>query len=120
VLKQIFAYLNATAKHKLTFDAHRLLSPLAGYVNANRHLTKGQHAVLGYAFTINSSAVLWSLKHQELVTLSTMEAKYIAQTHAAKEALWFLMLCAEVLGALPTLLTLYVDNQGAIALACNN
>jgi hypothetical protein len=116
-LKRIFAYLHATANYCLTFDAMGTASPLAGYVDADGHSTEGRHAVSGYVFTMNGGAVSWSSKRQELVTLSTTEAEYVAQTHAAKEALWLSMLRSEVLGKTHAPLTLYADNQGAIALA---
>ena len=42
-----------------------------------------------HAFLIDGGVVSWSSKKQELVTLSTAEAEYVATTHAAKEAIWF-------------------------------
>jgi hypothetical protein len=36
------------------------------------------------------------LKRQELVTLSTTEAKFVATTHTAKEAIWLQNLCNEL------------------------
>jgi len=41
-----------------------------------------------HAFLIDGGVVSWSSKKQELVTLSTAEAEYVATTHAAKEAIW--------------------------------
>ena len=75
-------------------------------------------AIYGYAFLIDGSAISWSAKRQELVTLSTAEAKYVAATHAAKEALWLHKLFGNIL---PNLLhppmMLQCDNQSAIKLA---
>jgi len=53
------------------------------------HWQDHRRAISGYAFMVDSDggAVSWSSKKQELVTLSTTEAEYVAQTHAAKEAL---------------------------------
>ena len=47
---------------------------------------------------IDGGAVSWSSKKQELVTLSTTEAKYVTQTHAAKEAVWLRHLFTELFG----------------------
>ena len=45
-------------------------------------------AMSGHAMFIGGSAVSWSLRKEELVTLSTTEAEYVAATDAAKEVIW--------------------------------
>jgi len=55
-------------------------------------------------------------RKQELVTLSTVEAEYMAVMHAAKEVLWLWHLIGEVFCPLDKPTTLYCDNQSAIAL----
>ena len=52
--------------------------------------------ISGYVFLVDGGAVLWSSKKQELVTLSTTEAEYVAATHAAKEAIWLQQLIREI------------------------
>ncbi|KAJ3494811.1 hypothetical protein NLJ89_g10732 [Agrocybe chaxingu] len=66
---------------------------------------------------VDGGAVSWSSKKQELVTLSTTEAEYVAATHAAKEAVWLRRLLSELFLAPSVATTLYGDNQSAIALA---
>jgi hypothetical protein len=44
--------------------------------------------ITGYAFLIDGGTVLWGSKQKELVVLLTTEGKYMAATHATKEALW--------------------------------
>jgi hypothetical protein len=66
---------------------------------------------------LDGCAVSWSSKKQELVTLSTTEAEYVALTHAAKEALWLRQFLEELFGPINEPFTLYGDNQSAIALA---
>jgi len=61
---------------------------LVGFVNADGASQEHRQAILGYVFIVDKRAVLWSSKKQELVTLSTTEAKYVAATHTAKEAVW--------------------------------
>jgi hypothetical protein len=116
----IYGYLNGTVNLALTYNAKNAPNPTKGYTDANGHSTAGRHAISGYAFTFNSGAISWLLKRQELVTLSTTEAEYVAQTHAAKEALWISMFCSEVFGIPQTPIMLHADNQGAIALAKDN
>lgn len=42
----------------------------------------------GYAFLLNGAAVCWSLKKQEVVTLSSTEAEYVAATSCACHCVW--------------------------------
>ena len=62
----------------------------------------------------------WSLKKQNIVSLSSTEAEYIAQTHAAKEGIWLKSFISEIGGGEGKPLTISCDNQGAIALAKDN
>ena len=77
-----------------------------------------RRAISGYVFMVDGGAVSWSSKKQELVTLSTTEAEYMAATHAVKEALWLRRLISDLFpDSLSAPTTLYGDNQSAIALA---
>jgi hypothetical protein len=76
-----------------------------------------RRAISGYAFIIDGGAISWSSKKQELVSLSTTEAEYIAMTHATKEAIWLRKLIAELFRPLEHPITLHGDNQSAITLA---
>ena len=62
----------------------------------------------------------WSSKKQELVTLSTAEAEYVAATHAAKECIWLRRLIGEIFPRLITQTTLFCDNQAALRLATDD
>ena len=61
--------------------------------------------------------VSWSSKKQELVTLSTTEAEYVAQTHAAKEAIWLCCFLTELFKSVDSPTILFSDSKSAIALA---
>ena len=60
------------------------------------------------------------MKKQGIVTLSSMEAKYVAQTHVAKEAIWLRNFVSEIQGESSGPLTMLCNNQGAIMLAKDN
>lgn len=75
-----------------------------------------RRAISGYVFLVDGGAVSWSSRKQELVTLSTAEAEYVAATHAAKEAIWIRRLIGEVFRPLTQPTTLHSDSQSAIAL----
>ena len=52
--------------------------------------------------------------------LSSTEAEYIAQTHAAKGGIWLQTFVAEILGSEPSVMKVNCNNQGAIVLAKDN
>ncbi|KAM1603271.1 hypothetical protein ACFX1Z_029893 [Malus domestica] len=73
----------------------------------------------GYVFTLNGGAVSWKSKKQSVIADSTTEAEYVAAAEAGKEAFWMMKFITE-LGVVPTItspVTLYCDNNGAIAQA---
>jgi hypothetical protein len=72
-----------------------------------------------YAFMLAGGAISWSSKKQTSVTLSSTEAKYIAGTHSAKEAVW-LRQFLEQIHFCPTAPTnIHINNQSAITIAKN-
>jgi hypothetical protein len=56
----------------------------------NRKLTSG------YIYKLAGGLVLYKLSKQSILTTSTIEAKYIAMIHAAKEALWLRRLLTDL------------------------
>ena len=68
---------------------------------------------------LNGSAISWNGKKQSTVALSSTEAEYMALTQAVKKSIWLQALLLD-LGAqkhLEEIRNIYIDNQGAIALA---
>jgi hypothetical protein len=114
-VKRIYKYLLGTKKLELTYGGEQ--RGLVGYVDADGASQEHRRAITGYVFMIDGGAISWSSKKQELVTLSTTEAEYVAQTHAAKEAIWFRRLLTELFDSVDTPTTLFSDSKSAIALA---
>jgi hypothetical protein len=117
-VKRIFRYLIGTRDLELTYggECHDLL----GYTDADGVSQEHRHAISGYVFLINGGVISWSSWKQELITLSTAEAEYVATTHAAKEAIWLHWLIFELFPALKMPTTLYCDNQAALRLATDD
>lgn len=113
--KRVFRYLLGTKDWCLTYGAGK--QGLEGYTDADGMSQEHRRAISGYAFIIDGGAISWSSKKQELVSLSTTEAEYVAMTHAAKEAIWLRQLIGELFRPLEHPIKLYGDNQSAIALA---
>ena len=87
-----------------------------GYADADGSMAEDRRAITGYAFLIDSGAVSWSSKRQEIVSLSTTESEYVVATHGMKEALWLRSLLSELFGPISEATTLFSDNQATIAL----
>ena len=86
-VKQIYRYLSGTKPFALTFGG--VEKGLKGYTDVNRASQEHCCTITGYAHLLDGGAVSWASCKQELVTLSTVEAEYVAANHTAKEAYGF-------------------------------
>jgi hypothetical protein len=114
-VKQIFCYLKVTMDLWLSYGHAKI--DLAGYADADGSMATDRHTISGYAFIIHGGAISWSAKHQEIVSLSTTENKYVAATYATKEALWLQSLIQQLFDTTLSLTTLFSDNKSAIVLS---
>ena len=117
-LKRVISYLGSTKDLWLTFGGQN--ETVEGFCDADWASQKHQHSISGFSFHYGVGAVSWSSKKQSMVLLSNTEAKYVAQTHAAKEVIWLRSFMSEIHEGKPTTLTILCDNQGVIALAKDN
>jgi len=118
-LKHVISYLGSTKNLWLTFGGNTE-SMVKGYSDSNWASQQHRHSISGFLFHFGHGTVSWSSKKQNVVALLSTEAKYIAQTHAAKEAVWLQNFVSEVQGKKEKDITLLCDNQGAIVLAKDN
>ena len=86
-LKHVIIFLGSTKDLWLTFG-RRSKPATEGFCDADWGGQKHRHSISSYLFHMVTGAISWSSKKQHIVALSSTEAEYIAQTHAAKEALW--------------------------------
>ena len=118
-VKRVVSYLSSTKGLWLTFGGKKDVL-LEGYSNSDWASQKHCHLISGFSFHYGQSTISWSLKKQAVIVLSSTKAEYVAQTHAAKKAMWLKTFVNEVQGGQEGPLTIMVDNQGAIALAKDN
>ena len=114
-VKRVFHYLAGTQSLELMYGGER--HDLIGYTDADGASQPHRHAISGYAYLMDGGAISWVSRKQELITLSTAESKYVAATHAAKEAMWFCKFIGELSPIMSLPITLYCDNQPALKLA---
>ena len=118
-LKRVISYLGSTKDLWLTFGG-KIENQVEGYCDADWASQQHRHSISGFSFHFGQGSVSWSSKKQHVITLSSTEAEYIAQTHAAKEAIWLRNFVSEIQGKSNGPLTMNCDNQGSIALAKDN
>jgi hypothetical protein len=118
-LKCVINYLGCTKNLWPTFGGKKN-TLVEGFCDSDWASQKHRHSISGYSFHFGMGAVTWSSKKQNIIALSSMEAEYIAQTHAAKEVIWLQSFISEVQGTGKKKLTILCDNQGAIALSKDN
>jgi len=116
--KRIVCYLKGTCDYALN-----LTDPGEGiiaYVDADWGSQHHRHSISGHIVSLAGMPIMWGLKKQSIVALSSMEAKYIAMTNTLKDILWLRNLIAEIRAPITMPTALHCDNQGAIALTHNN
>jgi hypothetical protein len=114
-VKQVFRYLTGMHKMALTYGGER--HDLEGFTDIDGASQDHCQAILGQTFIMGGGAIPWSLRKQELVTLSTAEAGYVVVMHATKECIWLCCLTGEILPYHSESITLYCNNQAALKLA---
>ena len=70
------------AEQEIVLDVH-------GFVDANwAGDLDHRRSTSGYVFSLFGGVISWMSKKQDIVALSTIEAEYMAATHARKEVVW--------------------------------
>jgi hypothetical protein len=116
-VKRVFHYLQATKHYVLKYSNEKL--NLLGYSDASyAPEATDRKSVSGFVYLMNGGAICWKSKKQSIISLSSMEAEYIALTAAAKECLWLQKLQTDLnIKSLPTIIR--EDNQATIKTANN-
>ncbi|KAJ3559245.1 hypothetical protein NM688_g454 [Phlebia brevispora] len=117
-VKCIMRYLNGTLGVSIKYGLHAKVQDLEliGYSDADwAEDANDCKSVSGYVFLFSGSPITWSSKKQLTIALSSMEAEYMAMSHAAREVLWLRNLLTELDIVQKSGTLVNVDNQGAIA-----
>lgn len=91
---------------------HRILRYVKGTINYGMRYENGakcevvdlcdagdlstRRSTTGYVFSLGSGAISWCSKSQSTVSLSTIEAEYLAATMAAQEIVWLIQLMKDL------------------------
>ena len=95
-VKRILRYLKGTLNYQLTYRGD--LQALTRYSDADWAGDKDtRRSTGGFVFNVSSGIVSWSSKRQAIVTLLSYESELMAQTQAAKEAVWLKRFLSEII-----------------------
>src|SRR5277367_4613666 len=87
-LMHVVGYIENTLDYGLTYRRGTDLSPRA-FVDADYGGCKDtRRSTSGYVFMMAGGPVTWSSKRQATVTLSTVEAEYVALSRCAQQMVW--------------------------------
>jgi hypothetical protein len=117
-LKRLVSYLSCTRSLKLkmsdtNINNDKMITMCDADFAEDREDRKSNS---GYIIQLNGGTISWSCRKQDIVTLSTTEAEYVAMTEAVKEALWVRSAMKELCDQGNGPLTVFCDNQSAIAM----
>lgn len=119
-VRRIFAYLNGTLNHGITFTS-KGSKDLIGYSDSDfAGAIDGRKSTGAFVYMLAGGPISHQSKKQSVVALSSCEAEYMALGEAGKEAVWLNGLLSE-LGQRQksTPILIRGDNQGALALTDN-
>ncbi|KAJ9540760.1 hypothetical protein OSB04_027266 [Centaurea solstitialis] len=119
-VKNILKYMRRTKEMFLVFGGFEDEISVTGYTDASFQTDKDDfRSQSGYVFTLNGGAISWKSSKQDTIADSTTEAKYIAASDAAKEAVWLRSFITDlrVVASISRPIDIYCDNSGAVAQA---
>jgi hypothetical protein len=121
IAKHVLKYLKGTKSYDLKFTKSNSPLKLVGHCDSDWGASEDRRSITGYCYQLNSNGpiISWKSKKQNVVALSSCEAEYMALTAAMQEANFLRQLFADMQDCTRESVTLFADNQGAIALAKN-
>ncbi|KAF8693981.1 Reverse transcriptase (RNA-dependent DNA polymerase), partial [Rhizoctonia solani] len=111
----VHRYLVATAHIGLTYDGNKPFYEV-GYSDADFATQHGRKSITGSIIMMGGAAISWTSKRQSSVSLSTMEAEFIALCNTAKEIISIRQFLDDlgISHDTPVASPIFCDNQAAI------
>jgi len=122
ILKHVLRYLKGSLNRALCFTKCDDGLKLTGYSDASWGSSDERKSITGYCFSLNKNGPLisWKSRKQPTVALSSCEAEYMALAATTQESLFLTQLLHDIdRDCQYEPVTIFDDNQGAIALVEN-
>ena len=119
VAKRILRYLQGTRDFGLFYKKGEKLELFGFTDNDYARDQDDRRSTSGYVFMLGTGAVSWSSKKQQIVSLSTIEAKFITAIVCACQAIWLRRILEELQFKQVEATTVFCDNNSAIKLSKN-
>jgi hypothetical protein len=120
IAKRIVRYLSETKDLKLSFGKDVVEDKLFGYSDADwAGDQKDSKSNTGFVFICNGAAISWASRKQKCVTLSSMEAEYVALSEACQEVVWLRELFGDFGESQESPTLIFEDNQSFIKFVSN-
>ncbi|KAG9453126.1 hypothetical protein H6P81_006030 [Aristolochia fimbriata] len=118
IVKRIIRYVKNTVNLRIWYVVNTS-NVLAGYSDADwAGDADDRKSTSGGCFYFGTNLVAWYNKKQNSISLSTIEAEYIAAGSCCAQLLWMKQMLADY-GVLSGVLTVYSDNTSAINISKN-
>jgi hypothetical protein len=120
-LKRVLRYLKGTLELKLFFPkCSNDDIVISLYVDADWGANlRDRKSISGYILMLNSCPIIWNVKKQTSIALSSTEAEILALAQAIQNLLIVYNLTKEILGCKEIKMIIYEDNQSAIKAVLN-
>ena len=117
VAKNVLRYIHGTINYGLRYTESSDIQ-LHGFTDSDlAGSVEDIKSTSGMCFSLGSSMISWSSRKKKSVTLSTVEAEYMAACETCTEAVWLRKLISDLFDQTPESTIIYCDNQSCIRLS---
>lgn len=119
-VKRVIRYLKGTKELKLSLSSDDAGEVLFGYSDANWAEDRvDRKSNSGYLCKVNGGTISWSCRKQDIVSLSSTEAEFVALSETCKEINWLRRISKEMKINLPKATKILTDSQSAMSMINN-
>lgn len=120
-LLRVIRYLKGTRNMELRLSTVGTVGDLFAYSDANWAEDRSDRkSSSGFFVSVNGGALSWCCRKQQLVSLSTTEAEFVALSETTKELIWLKRLCKEFDIDIDETTNIFTDSQSCMKIITND